>query len=129
TLCIVRDGRMGSMSLRTPRPWLMLAVGVLAQSATSVVQSVPAFLIPLLHTERGLTLAQAGLLASAPLVGVLLTLVLWGAATDRWGERGVMVIGLLLTAAAVGAGIFAQGYVPLGIAFVVAGMGSACASS
>ena len=33
------------MSLRTPRPWLMLAVGVLAQSAASVVQSVPAFLV------------------------------------------------------------------------------------
>lgn len=117
------------MSLRTPRPWLMLAVGVLAQAAASVVQSVPAFLIPLLHSERGLSLAEAGLLASAPLVGVLLTLVLWGAATDRWGERVVLVTGLLLTAAAIAGAVLAQGYVALGIAFLVAGMGSACASS
>jgi MFS family permease len=117
------------MSIRTPRPWLMLAVGVLAQASASVVQSTPAFLIPLLHGERGLSLAQAGLLAAAPSVGVLLTLVLWGAATDRWGERGVLVTGLLLTAAGVAAAIVAQGYVALGIAFLVAGMGSACASS
>ena len=117
------------MAFRTPRPWLMLAVGVLAQSAASVVQSVPAFLIPLLHSERGLSLAEAGLLASTPLVGVLLSLVLWGAATDRWGERGVLVTGLVLTAAGVAGAIVAQGYLALGIAFLVAGMGSACASS
>ena len=117
------------MSLRTPRPWLMLAVGVFAQAAASFVQAVPAFLIPLLHSQRGLSLAEAGLLASAPLVGVLLTLVLWGAATDRWGERGVLVTGMLLTAAAVAGAILAHGYVALGIAFLVAGMGSACASS
>ena len=117
------------MALRTPRPWLMLAVGVLAQASTSVVQSTPAFLIPLLHGERGLSLAQAGLLAATPSVGVLLTLVLWGAATDRWGERGVLVTGLLLTTAGVVGAIFAHGYVALGIAFLVAGMGSACASS
>lgn len=107
----------------------MLAVGVLAQSAASVVQSTPAFLIPLLHGERGLSLAEAGLLAATPSVGVLLTLVLWGAATDRWGERVVLVCGLLLTVAGVVGAIFAQGYVSLGIAFLVAGMGSACASS
>lgn len=107
----------------------MLAVGVLAQSAASVVQSTPAFLIPLLHGERGLSLAEAGLLAATPSVGVLLTLVLWGAATDRWGERVVLVCGLLLTVAGVIGAIFAQGYVSLGIAFLVAGMGSACASS
>lgn len=120
---------MKAMSIRTPRPWLMLGVGVLAQAAASVVQSTPAFLIPLLHEQRGLTLAEAGLLAATPSVGVMLTLVLWGAATDRWGERGVLVTGLLLTAGGVVAAIFAQDYVSLGIAFLVAGMGSACASS
>jgi MFS family permease len=117
------------MSIRTPRPWLMLAVGVLAQAAASVVQATPAFLIPLLHGERGLSLAEAGLLAATPSVGVLLTLVLWGAATDRWGERVVLVSGLTLTAIGMLGAIFAQGYVLLGLAFLVAGMGSACASS
>jgi MFS family permease len=120
---------MDPMSLRTPRPWLMLAVGVLAQASASIVQSTPAFLIPLFHEQRGLNLAQAGLLAAAPNVGVLLTLVLWGAATDRWGERGVLVTGLLLTAAGTAGAIAAQGYAALGLALLVAGMGSACASS
>ncbi|MEO5919790.1 MAG: MFS transporter [Pseudolysinimonas sp.] len=117
------------MALRTPRPWLMLAVGVLAQASASVVQATPAFLIPLLHGERGLSLAEAGLLAATPSVGVLLTLVLWGAATDRWGERGVLVAGLTLTALGTLGAILAEGYVALGAAFLVAGMGSACASS
>jgi MFS family permease len=107
----------------------MLAAGVLAQAACSVVQSTPAFLIPLLHGERGLSLGEAALLAATPNIGVMLTLVLWGAATDRWGERGVMVAGLLLTAAGTTAAIFAQGYIALGIAFLFAGMGSACASA
>jgi MFS family permease len=55
--------------------------------------------------------------------------VLWGAATDRWGERVVLVSGLTLTAVGMLGAIFAQGYVALGLAFLVAGMGSACASS
>jgi MFS family permease len=114
---------------RTPRPWIMLAAGVFAQASGSLVQSTPAFLIPLLHGERGLTLAQAGLLAAAPSVGVLLTLVLWGAATDRWGERLIPLLGLALTVAGVAGALVAPDYVTLGIAFLVAGMGSASVSA
>ncbi len=117
------------MSLRTPRPWLMLGVAVAAQAATSLVTATPAFLIPLLHTERGLSLAEAGLIAAAPNVGVLLTLVLWGAATDRWGERRILTLGLLATAVAMVGALLARDYVSLGIAFVVVGMCAASASS
>lgn len=120
---------MDSVSLRTPRPWVMLAAGVLAQASGSLVQSTPAFLIPLLHGERGLDLAQAGLLAAAPSMGVLLTLVLWGAATDRWGERLIPLLGLALTVAGVAGALVAPDYVTLGIAFLVAGMGSASVSA
>jgi MFS family permease len=107
----------------------MLAAGVLAQVAASLVQTTPAFLIPLLHTERGLTLAEAGLLAAAPNVGVLLALVLWGAATDRWGEHLIPVLGLALTILGVVGALVAPGYTALGIAFLVAGIGSASVSS
>jgi MFS family permease len=107
----------------------MLAAGVLAQVAASLVQATPAFLIPLLHTERGLTLAEAGLLAAAPNVGVLLALVLWGAATDRWGERLIPVLGLALTILGVVGALVAPGYTALGIAFLVAGIGSASVSA
>jgi MFS family permease len=103
----------------------MLAVAVFAQASTTVVISTPAFLIPLLHTQRGLTLAQAGLLAAAPSLGLVLSLVLWGAATDRWGERRMLVIGLVVTTVAVVAASFVSGYAALGAILVVAGIGAA----
>ena len=87
------------MPLRTPRPWLMLIVGGGSQTATALLISTPAYLIPLLHTQRGLSLAEAGLIATAPNVGVLLTLILWGAAVDRWGERVILVTGLVVAVA------------------------------
>jgi MFS family permease len=112
-----------------PRPWLMLAAGVAAQASTTIVVTAPAFLIPLLHTERGLSLAEAGLLASAPNLGLVFALVAWGAATDRWGERRVLVAGPAITVCAVVAACFAQGYVALGAALVVAGIGAASTSA
>jgi MFS family permease len=107
----------------------MLFAVVFAQTATTIVTTTPAFLISLLHTTQGLSLAQAGLLASAPILGLLLTLIAWGAAADRWGERGVLVAGLLSCGAAMGCAMAVHGYVPLGIALIVAGMGGACTNA
>ena len=87
--------------------------------------SAPAFLIPLLHTERGLSLAQAGLLAAVPTFGMVLTLVLGGALADRIGEKWVIAGGLLLTAFAAGGAILASGYVALGVFLLLGGMASA----
>ena len=103
----------------------MLAVAVFAQASTTVVISIPAFLIPLLHTVRGLTLAQAGLLAAAPNLGFVLALIAWGAAADRWGERRILVGGLLLATAAVIMASLVTGYAALGALLVVAGIGAA----
>src|ERR1700753_2275649 len=90
------------MSSSDPVPaaaWRMLGRGATAQAAGSMLISTPAYLIPLLHLHRGLPLAQAGLLASAPTFGTVLTLVAWGALTDRYGERWVIAGGLVLAAA------------------------------
>ncbi|WP_308187914.1 hypothetical protein [Pseudonocardia sp. ICBG1142] len=63
---------------RTRRRWLVLAVGVFAQTAAcSFVYGLP-FVVPLLRDSAGLTLAQAGAYVGAPTVGLLCTLVLWG---------------------------------------------------
>src|SRR3954470_5974388 len=104
---------------RRPRPWLMLSFGVAAQASSTVFVSTPAFLIPLLHTERGLTLGQAGLLASAPTLGLVITLIAWGALTDRIGERWVIASGLAITALAAFAAMFVSDYVGLDALFLI----------
>ena len=68
----------------------MLGASTLAQGAAAVTIHGPAFLIPVLRDE-GLSLPQAGLVAAAPTIGVMLTLVAWGLLTDRRGERFVQI--------------------------------------
>ena len=111
------------------RAWTTLTLGVLAQTAGTVFVFAPAFLLPLLSTERGFTLAQAGLLAATPTVGMVMTLVAWGALADRIGERWVISGGLALTAVAAIGTIFATDYVGLGIFFVLGGMAAASANA
>ena len=78
----------------------MLAASTLAQAAGAVTIHGPAFLIPVLHQRYGMSLAEAGLVAAAPTVGVMLSLVLWGVVVDRSGERFVLITGLGVTAVA-----------------------------
>lgn len=109
----------------TSRAWTMLGLGVAAQAAGTLVVSAPALLIPYLHAH-GTTLTLAGLLAAAPTFGMVLTLIAWGAITDRVGERVVIAGGLVLTTlAVVGAWLAAGDPVLLGLAFLGAGMTSA----
>ncbi|MEN0103782.1 MAG: MFS transporter [Curtobacterium sp.] len=109
----------------TARAWTMLALGVAAQAAGTLVVSAPALLIPYLHAQ-GTSLTLAGLLAAAPTFGMVLTLIAWGAITDRFGERIVIAGGLVLTTlAVVGAWAAAGNPVLLGLAFLAGGMTSA----
>ncbi|MCA5922379.1 MFS transporter [Curtobacterium oceanosedimentum] len=109
----------------SPRAWTMLALGVGAQAAGTLVVTAPALLIPSLHAD-GTPLPVAGLLAAAPTFGMVLTLIAWGAITDRIGERVVIAGGLALTTiAAVGAWAAAGDPVLLGLAFLAGGMTSA----
>ena len=81
-------------AIGTARRWSMLGASTLAQAAAAVMVHGPAFLIPALHARAGLSLAEAGLVAAAPTIGVMLTLVAWGAVSDRRGERFVLLTGL-----------------------------------
>jgi MFS family permease len=103
----------------------MLTLGIAAQAAGTLLVSTPVYLIPLLHVDRGMPLAQAGTLAAAPTLGMVLTLVAWGALADRVGERWVIAGGLAATAvfAAVAAGT--SDLVALGIALGLGGAASA----
>jgi MFS family permease len=111
------------------KPWVMLALGLLAQTATSMLTSTPAFLIPELHNNRGVPLATAGLLASTTTIGMVIALVAWGALADRVGERWVLSGGLALAAVAAGcAALFATNFGALGAFLVLGGVASASSS-
>lgn len=116
-------------SVRTRKAWTALALGVAAQTAGTVFVSTPAFLIPLLHTQRGMSLAHAGLLAAIPTMGMVLTLILWGALADRVGEKWVIAIGLVGVAIAAAGAITAHGYVELSAFLLLGGAASASSNS
>jgi sugar phosphate permease len=110
------------------RRWAILAVGVLAQTgACAFVFGIP-FLVPALRDTLGLSLAGAGTYLAAPTTGLLLTLIAWGAAADRFGERRVMGLGLLLTAAAVGTLALGTPSSHVGVLVLLAVGGAAAAS-
>jgi sugar phosphate permease len=103
----------------------MLAASTLAQASTAVMVHGPAFLIPALHQQLGLSLARAGLVAAAPMLGVMVALVPWGIVTDRHGERVVLLAGLV-GAAVLGTGAALSGsVVMLALALGLAGLAAA----
>lgn len=107
----------------------MLALGLFGQMATATFVVAPAALIPFLHTERHMSLGAAGVIAGAPNLGMVLMLVVWGALTDRHGERVVLGGGLLLTAIAALGTLLVDGYVALGLFFLLGGMAAASSSA
>ena len=107
----------------------MLGASVGAQAGASVAINGTAFLIPALQERRGLSLAQAGTVAAAPLAGVMLTLFVWGLAVDRYGERAVLLTGLGTTALLGVAATLVQGTGALVAVLFVLGMAAACTGS
>lgn len=85
---------------RDARRWVVLAVGLIGLTAGCAAQYGLAFLIPALRAE-GLSLETATLLVTAPIAGILCTLIAWGAAADRWGERRILTLGLMGAGAAL----------------------------
>ena len=112
---------------RPRRRWAILAVGVLAQTAaSSFVYGIP-FLVPTLRDERGLSLAQVGVVVAAPTTGLLLTLVAWGFVVDRVGERFPMAVGLGVAGVVVGGVALSPpaSLVPIALLLGLGGMGAA----
>ncbi|MGB3482179.1 MAG: MFS transporter [Mycobacterium sp.] len=118
---------MSSASIGPVRRWSMLVLALLSTMFTNVFINGVAFMIPTLHSEHGLDLAAAGLMASLPSFGMVTTLIAWGYAVDRLGERIVLTSGAALTAAAAGAAASVDSLLAIGI-FLFLG-GTAAASS
>jgi MFS family permease len=96
------------------RRWVVLGVGLGAMVAGCVFQFGLPYLLPVLRAD-GLSLGRAGPLVACPTAGLMVSLIAWGAAADRWGERLVLSLGLgaaglaLLAAAAVAGRSLAMG--------------------
>lgn len=118
-----------SPAVGAARRWAMLAASVLAAMATTCAVSGAGFLIPTLHTDEGLSIAAASTLAGAPTVGLMLAIIPWGAALDRFGERRILLISLSLTVVATGSTLAVAasdlGNAPLAATLVVGGIASA----
>ena len=107
----------------------MLAASVAAQAGASVAINGPAFLIPKLQDDRGLSLAEAGTVAAAPIAGVMVTLFVWGLVVDRIGERAVLLAGLGGTTLLGALATTVDGTLPLVAVLFVVGMFAACTGS
>jgi sugar phosphate permease len=116
-------------SISTLRRWTMLAIALTTTLCANVFINGAAFLIPTLHTERGLDLAKAGLLSSMPSFGMVVTLVAWGYVVDRVGERFVLTVGSALTAAAAFAAASVDSLVATGAFLLLGGMAAASSNS
>jgi MFS family permease len=115
----------GMSDAPSKRRWAILAVGTFAQAATcSFIYGIP-MLVPALRSHDGLSLFAASLVVSAPIVGMLLTLILWGAAADRHGERVVIATGMALAAVTLAATLLVHTAVWLGLLLALAGAAGA----
>lgn len=102
------------------RRWLTLFVGLVALTGGCTFQYGLAYLIPALR-QQGLSLEMASTLVACPTAGLLLTLIAWGAAADRWGERVVLAAGLGLAGAVLMLAASVHGAVALGLCLAVGG--------
>ena len=125
----VRTGTPAHEQISPLRRWSMLAAGTGASTAYSVLVNGAAFLIPVLHGRHGMSLAQAGLVAAAPLAGLMVALVAWGSVVDRRGERFALLTGLGIATAAGVVATQVHGYAALGVALFVAGAAGAATNS
>ena len=105
--------------------WAIMSVSLLATASSFLFINGVAFLIPSLQASRGIRLDEAGLLASMPSWGMVVTLVLWGYVLDRVGERVVMTTGSALTAAAAYAAASAHSMVLIALYLFLGGMAAA----
>jgi MFS family permease len=115
--------------ISTLRRWSMLAIALASTLFANVFINGVAFLIPTLQSQRGLHLASAGLVSALPSLGMVVTLIAWGYAVDRFGERIVLAVGSTLTAAAAFAAASVHSLLAVGVLLFLGGMAAASSNS
>lgn len=92
-----------------------------AQASISALQLGLPAVAPQLRDAYGLSLAATGALLAASTIGIIATLLGWGALADRVGERAVIGIGLTGAALALAAASRTDSALALGACLVAAG--------
>jgi MFS family permease len=105
--------------------WTILALGAAAQGSYAAIFLGLPVLAPALQAEYDLSLTGIGFVLAAANLGSVATLLAWGLAADRFGERVVLGAGLLVAGAALAAAAFAPGPGVLVAALAVAGAAGA----
>lgn len=105
--------------------WTILGLGAAAQGSYSALFLGLPVLAPALRAEHGLGLTEIGVVLAAGHLGSVATLLPWGLAADRIGERIVLAAGLLAASGALAAAAFAPSYGPLVAALALAGAAGA----
>jgi sugar phosphate permease len=102
--------------------WVVLGVGSLATAALSAVQGGLPAVSPAIQDAFDLTLVEVTAVFTAFSVGVVITLLAWGVASDARGERVVIATGLAGGSAAMFAAAGSHGYTALLVWMAAAGM-------
>ncbi len=109
--------------------WAVLAAGTVAQASFSASTVGLGVMAPVLRDEYGLARGQVGALLSAAWVGACVTLLPWGLAADRYGERLVLAVGLVASTACLVGAAYAGSFEVLFVLLVLAGAAGASVNS
>ena len=90
--------------------WAVLAAGTAAQAAFSTVAFAIAVLAPALRDRYDLSLTEIGIVLSAEWIGLTFSLLPWGFAVDRFGERWTLAGGLTACAGFLVAAAYAPSF-------------------
>jgi MFS family permease len=108
--------------LPTRSRWNVLGVMLYLQVASASVQVGVATMSPVLQTDFGLSLQGVGLLLSAVNLGMTIGLLPWGALTDRYGEKLVLLVGFGGAATCLLAGAVTSGFPAALVALACTGL-------
>lgn len=100
----------------------MLAVGSFATAALAAVQSGLPALSPAIQRALDLSLVEVTAVFTALALGTVVTLLAWGVAADRRGERAVIALGLAGGAVAMFAAAQSEAYLALLAWMLLVGM-------
>jgi sugar phosphate permease len=91
----------------------VLAAGFAAQAGFSTVGFAVPVLAPAIRDQYDLSLTQIGVVVAAEWIGLTFSMLPWGFAADRFGERWTLAVGLTGCAACLLGAAFAPEYLSL----------------